>query len=132
MADGITWLEDGATLSVTSDLGFHSAVVDQSSHPTLRPGEMSQPLMVRIRNTGARPWTRGIVGQQVNLGVAGDDRTMSALGVGWPSADRVAIQGEPLVGPGVEVLLSRSGCGSEGWSPPAPPSRSPSARGPVR
>src|SRR5438309_2206004 len=82
------------------DLGFHSAVVDQSSHPTLRPGEMSQPLMVRIRNTGARPWTRGIVGQQVNLGVAGDDRTMSALGVGWPSADRVAIQGEPLVGPG--------------------------------
>ena len=101
VADGTTWLEDaGTTLMLTSDLGFHSALVDQTNHPMLHPGETSGPLLVRIRNTGARTWTKGVVGQQVNLGVVGDDKTLGSLGVAWPSADRVAVQAEPTVIPG--------------------------------
>jgi hypothetical protein len=47
-----------------------------------------------------RSWVRGATGQQVNLGVVGDDRSWAALGVGWASADRPAIQVEPEVVPG--------------------------------
>jgi hypothetical protein len=43
---------------------------------------------------------RGVAGQQVNLGIAGDDRSWAALGVGWPSPDRVATQSEAVVVPG--------------------------------
>src|SRR5437899_5030988 len=85
-----------------SSLGFafHAQLVDQGASPTLAPGETSLPLTVRFRNTGARTWTRGVAGQQVNLGVIADDKSMFALAAGWPSADRVATQTEPVVGPG--------------------------------
>src|SRR5947207_2871945 len=59
VADGITWLEDGATLSVTSDLGFHSAVVDQSSHPPRRPPPKRRP-------SSARPWPRSRLARRSN------------------------------------------------------------------
>src|SRR5437867_71313 len=101
VVEGLTWLEDdGATLSLVSDFGFHSQLVDQSRHPTLRPGETSSPLTVRLQNTGTRLWQRGVPNQQVNLGLAGDDRTLAALASGWPTADRVAIQSEASVAPG--------------------------------
>jgi endoglucanase len=101
VVDGLAWLDhEPVTLEITSDLGFHSRLLDQSAHVFLKPGEMSAPLTIRVRNSGAKPWTRGLPGQQANLGIAGDDRAQSALGVGWPSADRVAIQAEPSVGPG--------------------------------
>src|SRR3989441_938531 len=101
VVDGLTWLEDdGSTLSLVSGFGFHSQLVDQSRHPTLRPGETSSPLTVRLQNTGTRVWQRGVPSQQVNLGLAGDDRTVAALASGWPTADRVAIQTEPSVSPG--------------------------------
>src|SRR6266581_1211294 len=101
VVDGLTWLDDvPAVLVLTSDLGFHDQLVDQPLHPTLAPGETSLPLTVRFRNTGARTWTRGVAGQQVNLGVIADDKSMFALAAGWPSADRVATQTEPVVGPG--------------------------------
>jgi len=99
--DGLTWLEDDhVVLTLTSDLGFHGQLVDQSVHPTLGPGDTSVPLTLHFRNTGARTWTRGVAGQQVNLGVVGDDKSIFALAAGWPTADRVAIQAEPSVAPG--------------------------------
>src|SRR5207249_237714 len=37
--DGLTWLEDDhVVLTLTSDLGFHGQLLDQSLHPTLGPG----------------------------------------------------------------------------------------------
>src|SRR5207302_3519332 len=100
VADGITWLEDGAPAVVlTSDLGFHSSVVEVSSNSILHPGDVST-LTVKIRNTGARTWTKGQLGQQVNLGAVGDDKFIGTLGVGWPTHDRVAVQSEPTVLPG--------------------------------
>jgi hypothetical protein len=101
VVDGLTWLDDvPAVLVLTSDLGFHSQLVDQSLHPTLKPGELSAPLTIRFRNTGAKAWMRGVVGQQANLGVVGDDKSLSGLAVGWPAVDRVAMQTEPSVVPG--------------------------------
>jgi len=100
VVDGLAWLEDEpVAVVIASDLGFHSRFVDQSDHVTLRPGDTSL-LTLRFRNVGARTWTRGIAGQQVNLGIAGDDRSASVLSMGWPSADRVAFQTEPTVLPG--------------------------------
>jgi hypothetical protein len=101
VVDGLTWLDhEPVDLVVSSDLGFHAQLVEHSGHLTLRPGDTSAPLTVRIRNTGAKAWVRGVAGQQLNLGVAGDDRSLSALGVGWPAPDRVAAQTESRVGPG--------------------------------
>ncbi|HKY50942.1 MAG TPA: hypothetical protein VJP45_06780, partial [Candidatus Limnocylindria bacterium] len=100
VVDGVTWLDDNDTfVVVASDFGFHSELIDQTEHPTLRAGE-TRAVTVRLGNTGTRTWTRGTAGQQVNLGLEGDDRTQTALGLGWPSADRVAIQAEPVVAPG--------------------------------
>ena len=100
VVDDVTWLEDDKLyVVVASDFGFHSELVDQSGHPTLRAGE-TKALTVRLANTGTRTWKRGTPDQQVNLGLEGDDKTLAALGIGWPSADRVAIQAEPVVAPG--------------------------------
>jgi len=107
VVDGLAWLDhEPVALSITSDLGFHSRFLDQSAHVILKPGEMSAPLMLHIRNTGAKTWSRGVPGQQANLGLTGDDRALSALGVGWPSPDRVAIQSEPSVGPGAVATFT--------------------------
>src|SRR5712691_4696218 len=101
VASDVTWLDDqDVFLVLASDFGFHSELVDQSRHPTLRVGETSAPITVQLRNTGTRAWVRGTAGEQVNLGVVGDDRSLSAMGVGWPSADRVAVQSEARVAPG--------------------------------
>jgi hypothetical protein len=97
LAGGSTWLEDErVAVAVVSDFGFHSQLVDQSGHLKLKPGEAST-ITVRLRNVGARTWLRGVAGQQVALGVAGDDRSLSSIGIGWPTPDRVAIQAEPAV-----------------------------------
>src|SRR5438874_2545162 len=101
VVDGLSWLDaDPFTVVVTSDLGFHGQFVEQSPSPFLEPGETSGPQTVRIRNTGAKPWVRGVAGQQLNLGLTGDDPSQSALAMGWPSFDRVAIQTDPRVAPG--------------------------------
>ncbi len=100
VADGVTWLDDqGVFVSVRSDHGFHSAWAAQTPWPVLRPGEVSTVTIV-FRNTGRRSWIRGASLEQANLGVVGDARSLASLGVDWPSADRVAIQSEPVVGPG--------------------------------
>src|SRR5687767_2909083 len=101
VVDGVTWLDDQEVFVViASDFGFHSELIDQSRHPTLRAGETSGPLVVNLRNTGTREWVRGKADQQMNLGLEGGDASLKALAIGWPSVDRVAIQTEPLVSPG--------------------------------
>jgi uncharacterized protein YkwD len=79
---------------------YHSTWVSQSAYPMLLPGATSGPLTITFRNTGTRSWVRGTFPQQANLGINGDDRTWAALGVGWPTPDRVAVQNEALVAPG--------------------------------
>ncbi len=99
--DGVTWMEDqGVTLSVTSDFGYHSAWLSQSPYPTLRPGEVSGPVTIAFRNTGSQTWLRGALGQQANLGINLDDRSWSGLDVSWASPDRPAVQTETSVAPG--------------------------------
>ncbi len=83
-----------------TDLGYHSRWVSESAFPTLRPGEVSAPLTITFRNTGTKPWVKGVLGQQANLGINGDDRSWAPLGVGWPTPDRVTIQSEAVVAPG--------------------------------
>jgi len=93
----------GATVSGggVPDSGFHSAWSSQTQVPALQPASTSQVTLV-FRNTGTKTWTKGAAGSQVTLGVNGDNATFSAMGlnVGWPSANRVAVQNEASVPPG--------------------------------
>lgn len=99
--DGVQWLPDqGVFLVVKSDHGMHGKWISQSAYPTLARGEVSAPLTITFANTGSATWTRGVFGSQVNLGINGDDRTWSALGFGWPTPDRVAVQDQASVPPG--------------------------------
>jgi glucose/arabinose dehydrogenase len=99
--DGLTWLEDhGVFLVIDVDLGYHSAWVSQSPWPTVTAGALSDPYTVTFRNTGSRPWRKGVAGEQANLGIVGDDRSFVGWAVDWPSPDRVAIQAEVEVAPG--------------------------------
>lgn len=85
--------------------GWHAAFVDQSPWPKLAPGATAS-YTVRFRNTGTETWTRGVLGRQANLGINGDDRSQSALGVGWPTPDRPAIQAEAAVAPGAVATFT--------------------------
>ncbi|MDQ2914334.1 MAG: PQQ-dependent sugar dehydrogenase [Chloroflexota bacterium] len=80
--------------------GFHSAWVDQSPWPTLRPGG-TVSYTIRFRNTGDMTWNRGSPFRQVNLAVAGDSTAFADAGmaVGWLSANRVATTSEISVAP---------------------------------
>ena len=82
-----------------ADVGYHSRWFSETAFPTLRPGEVSAPLTITFRNTGTKPWVKGVLGQQANLGINGDDRSWAPLGVGWPTLDRVTIQSEAVVAP---------------------------------
>jgi hypothetical protein len=66
----------------------------------VRVGTVSAPITVRYRNTGSLSWVKGVTGQQVNLGVTGEDKAWSASASAWPTADRVAVQSESSVLPG--------------------------------
>src|SRR6266550_7537085 len=98
---GSTISGGGPTSTVPSDNGLHSAWTSQTQMPAMQPASTSQVTLL-FRNTGTKTWTRGLAGSQVALGVNGDSGAFSALGmnVGWPSANRVAIQNEASVGPG--------------------------------
>lgn len=99
--EGVVHLEDeGAYLVVASDSGFHSRWQSESAFPSLQPGQTSAALGVVFRNAGTRTWTRGDPASQANLGISGDDRSVSALNAGWPTPDRVAVQAEAAVAPG--------------------------------
>ncbi len=67
VVDGVTWLEDEhVVVQLTSDLGFHSQLVDQSRHPTLtqrsthrpRPQHRCAHLGARGRGQAGEPRTR--------------------------------------------------------------------------
>lgn len=80
---------------------YRSSFVDQSAWPTVAPGQTTT-VTVRFRNSGTATWVRGVAGKQANLGINGDSRSFSDLGmaVGWLSADRVATTDEATVAPG--------------------------------
>jgi glucose/arabinose dehydrogenase len=80
--------------------GFHSAWVDQSPWPVLRPGA-TIAYTIHFRNTGTEAWQRGVADRQVNLAVAADSTAFADAGmaVGWLSANRVATTAEAVVAP---------------------------------
>jgi hypothetical protein len=101
VADGVTWLDDqGAYVIVTSDYGYHSTWVSQSPWPTVRAGATTTPIILTFRNTGTQPWTRGVEGQQANLGIVDDDLSWASYAIAWPGGNRPAIQNEASVAPG--------------------------------
>src|SRR5437773_2502840 len=104
---GSTISGGGPTSTVPSDNGLHSAWTSQTQMPAMQPASTSQVTLL-FRNTGTKTWTRGLAGSQVALGVNGDSGAFSALGmnVGWPSANRVAIQNEVSVGPGAVATFT--------------------------
>jgi len=94
-----------APLPAAAAHGWHAAFVDRSPWPRLAPGATAS-YTVRFRNTGSETWTRGVLGRQANLGINGDDRSQGALGVGWPTPDRPAIQAEATVAPGAVATFT--------------------------
>jgi len=101
VADGVTWLEhQGVFVRVVSDFGFHSKWVSQTANPVLAPGATSADVTMIFRNTGAKAWTKGVLGQQAALGIRNDDRTWASLAVAWPDPTRPAAQTEATVAPG--------------------------------
>jgi uncharacterized protein YkwD len=101
VVDGVAWLEDqGVVVPVVTTVDYHSRWLTQSPYPTLRAGQVSGQLSISFVNTGSQTWTKGLLGQEARLGVNRDNETWAALGVGWPSANRVAFQSEPSVAPG--------------------------------
>ena len=99
----------GGPTSTVPDGGLHSAWLSQTQVPAMQPASTSQATLL-FRNTGTKTWTRGVVGSQVALGVNGDSASFSALGmnIGWPSANRVAVQNESSVGPGAVASFTFS------------------------
>jgi hypothetical protein len=98
--DGVTWLEDdGVFMDIEVTQPHHSRWVAQSPYPSITVGETTT-LWVKFQNTGTSTWMKGSV-TEARLGVNLDDRTISNLGmaVGWPFAERPAIQAEPIVAP---------------------------------
>jgi hypothetical protein len=91
----------GGPTSTVPDSGLHSAWLSQTQVPAMQAASMSQATLL-FRNTGTKTWSKGVAGSQVALGVNGDSASFSSLGmnVGWPSANRVAVQNEASVGPG--------------------------------
>ncbi|CAN5143011.1 hypothetical protein BH18CHL2_BH18CHL2_08970 [soil metagenome] len=103
--------------------GFHGRWIMQSAAPTLRPGEISEPLDIVFRNTGTKSWTSG-TSDQVRLGLSGGglvlrngaetvaaiasfvDLSGTSLAVGWPAPDRVATQSPEVVAPGFTSKFS--------------------------
>src|SRR5256714_64867 len=105
--EGVQHLEDeGVFVLVVSDPGFHSAWVSQSPYPTLQPGQVSSPLSIVFRNTGAQTWTKGVLGVEARLGINQDDAQWAPLGVNWLSANRVAAQTEASVAPGANATFT--------------------------
>ena len=107
VVDGTVWMEDaGAFILVTSLANYRGAWVSQSGYPTLHVGETSAPISVVFRNTGDLVWTKGAVGEQVNLAFVGDQKSRAAFAVNWPAVDRVAIQTEARVPPGATATFT--------------------------
>jgi uncharacterized protein YkwD len=92
----------------TPPTSFHSQWVTESPWPTIAIGDTTT-LSVTFRNAGATTWTKGSA-YEARLGVNGDDRTISSLGmtVGWPIPDRPAVQDLAVVPTGASTTFSFS------------------------
>ncbi len=107
VADGVTWLEhQGVFVRVTSDAGYHSRWIAQTNVPELAPGATSEPITLTFRNTGGRPWVKGVLGQEARIGIKNDELTWASLGVGWLSGSRPAAQTEAIVAPGANATFT--------------------------
>ena len=67
---------------------------------------MSSPITVSFQNTGSQAFVKGLLGQQLNLGINDDASSWSSFAASWPTADRVAVQSEPKVSPGETVSFT--------------------------
>lgn len=97
VADGFGWMEDmGIYWDITVTSGYQASFVNQTSFPSLLPGESSQ-FELTIMNTGRATWTPEII----RLGTdRGENRTpIFGRGNGWLSENRVQLQ-ETTVVPG--------------------------------
>ena len=107
VADGVTWLEhQGVFVLVTSDAGYHSRWLGQTVVPDLAPGVTSEPITLTFRNTGGKPWVKGVLGQEARIGIKNDELTWASLGVNWLSGSRPAAQTEPTVAPGANTTFT--------------------------
>jgi hypothetical protein len=68
----VTLVQQQAARAKTAD-SYHASWVDQSTYPAMLPGQV-QTVTMRFRNTGVVPWVKGVIGEQANLGVYGEDR----------------------------------------------------------
>src|SRR5207247_4232631 len=107
VADGVTWLEhQGVFVLVTSDAGYHSRWLGQTIVPDLAPGVTSEPITITFRNTGGKPWVKGVLGQEARIGIKNDELTWASLGVNWLSGSRPAAQTEATVAPGADATFT--------------------------
>src|SRR5258707_13913230 len=87
-----------APIAATEGLsGAHAALYARSGIPTLCPGSTTT-VTIAFENTGSLGWYGNAA-----LGTWGPDPGQdkaSALAVGWPTANRAAIQTTPYLGPG--------------------------------
>jgi len=101
LVEGVAWLEDeGVFVPVTTFVNYHSAWVSESAFPTLQVNQVSGPLSIVFKNTGAQVWNKGTLGQEARLGVNGDNEAWAGLSVNWPFTTRPAVQTEASVAPG--------------------------------
>jgi hypothetical protein len=99
--DGVAWLEDqGVFVPVTTVVDYHSRWVSESAFPTLRVGQISDPLSIVFRNSGSQAWVRGTLGQEARLAVNQDNEQWAGLSVNWPYTTRPAVQTDAMVAPG--------------------------------
>jgi uncharacterized protein YkwD len=97
-----------SAVAPTSPTDLHSRWVTQSAWPTIAVGQETT-MSVTFRNAGATTWTKGTA-FEARLGVNGDDRTFSRLGmsVGWPIPDRPAMQDLAVVPSGATTTFTFS------------------------
>ena len=98
---GSTISGGGTTAIAPTDNGLHSAWVSQTPTGAMQAAATTT-VTLSFRNTGTKTWTKGVAGSQVTLAINGDSAAYSNMGmnVGWPSANRVAVQNEAVIGPG--------------------------------
>jgi glucose/arabinose dehydrogenase len=89
-----------------SDAGYHSRWITQSSVAEFAPGATSEPITLTFRNTGGRPWVKGVLGQEARIGIKNDELTWASLGVAWLSGSRPAAQNEATVAPGANATFT--------------------------
>lgn len=90
-----------AAANVALRPGWHSAWRSQSDYRVMAPGATAD-FWITFANVGTETWQRGTWGRQANLGLNGDDKSPSRLGMaaGWLWDDRIATTTAATVAPG--------------------------------